>query len=256
MKRVVFFLYGTVAYLAFLATILYGIGFVTGLVVPKTINDGVQEPAARAMLINVGLLLLFAIQHTIMARPGFKQHWTKIVPKPIERSTFVLAASLILMLLFWQWRPLPETVWHVEQPALRGLLLGLSLLGWAMVFYSSFVIDHFDLFGLRQVTLYLLDRPYTHPVFMERSFYRYIRHPLMAGFLIAFWATPTMTQGHLLFAVVTTVYIFFGITVEERDLLRILGEPYARYRERTPMILPFPRQKTSAVSDLDRKPAR
>jgi protein-S-isoprenylcysteine O-methyltransferase Ste14 len=177
-----------------------------------------------------------------MARPWFKARWTKLVPKPIERSTFVLAASLLVALTMWQWRPMPEVVWRVENPAARAFLSGLSLLGWALVFYSSFVIDHFDLFGLRQVYLHLRGRPYVHPAFAERSLYKLIRHPLMAGFLIAFWATPTMTQGHLLFALVTTAYILFGISIEERDLARFLGEDYWRYRDRTPMLVPWPKR--------------
>ena len=233
--------YGAVAYLAFFASILYAIGFVGNVVVPKSIDSGVPGPVGTAIIVNFVLLALFAIQHTIMARPAFRARWTRVIPPATERSTFVLIASLLLLLIMWQWRPMVGTIWAVDQPVVRAMLIAISLVGWATVFYSSFVIDHFDLFGLRQVYLHLRGRDYTHSPFKERSLYKYIRHPLMAGFLIAFWATPTMTQGHLLFVVVITAYIFFGTAMEERDLLRILGEDYARYRRRTPMILPFPR---------------
>ena len=246
MGRIAILLYGVVCYLAFLVAILYAIGFTTSLLVPKDIDDGTEAPVLQALLINVGLLSLFAIQHTIMARPAFKRWFTNIVPKPIERSTFVLLASLLLLLTFWQWRPMTTPVWEFTTPAVRMLLLSISLLGWAMVFYASFLIDHFDLFGLRQVVLHFRGQDYTHPPFAVRSLYHWIRHPLMLGFLIAFWSTPSMTQGHLLFCVVTTGYIFFGIWVEERDLLEILGEDYAKYRARTPMILPLAFGKSQA----------
>ena len=244
-NRIVFFLYGVIAYLAFFVTILYAIGFTTGLVVPKTINDGVEGSFSSAILINVLLLALFAVQHTIMARPGFKRAWAKSISPVIERSTFVLIASLLLALIMWQWRPISTVVWQVDQPVVRDALLILGFVGWAMVFYASFLIDHFDLFGLRQVYLHLQQRPYTHPQYMARSLYRYIRHPLMAGFLIAFWVAPTMTQGHLLFCVVTTIYILFGTTIEERDLLRMLGDDYQQYRRRTPRLVPLPKRRSS-----------
>lgn len=243
MKRTAILVYGIIAYLAFFITILYAIGFLTGFVVPKDINGGVETALSSAILINVILLSLFAIQHTIMARPAFKQWWTRVIPEPAERSTFVLAASLLLLLLFWQWRPLPAPVWEVENVAGRTILTAIALLGWGIVFYSSFLIDHFDLFGLRQSWLYFKGKPYTHHPFTARSLYKYLRHPLMLGFLLAFWSTPEMTQGHLLFAVVTTGYIFFGIYIEERDLLAHLGEDYATYRETTSMIVPMPPKK-------------
>jgi protein-S-isoprenylcysteine O-methyltransferase Ste14 len=239
MGRLAILVYGVVCYLAFLGAFLYAIGFTENLLVPKGIDDGAAGPLSTALLINVGLLSLFAIQHTIMARPAFKRWFTTIIPKPAERSTFVLLASLLLMLLFWQWRPMTDVVWEITTPALRTLLLGISLAGWAMVFYVTFLIDHFDLFGLRQTYLYYRGQECPHPQFVVRSLYRWIRHPLMLGFLIAFWSTPAMTQGHLLFCVVTTGYIFFGIWVEERDLLEILGDDYAKYRARTSMILPL-----------------
>lgn len=249
MRRITFFIYGALAYGAFFVTIVYAIGFLGNFAVPKSIDTGVEGPIGQAIFINVLLLALFAVQHTIMARPGFKSWWTKIIPKPIERSTFVLTASLLLGLVFWQWRPMKTVVWQIDDPVLRTLVTGLFFLGWGIVFYSSFLIDHFDLFGLRQVFLHLRGRAYSHPQFAERSLYKWIRHPLMAGFLIAFWSAPTMTQGHLLFVVVTTAYIFFGIRLEERDIARFLGEDYRRYRERTPMILPFPgKKKTPAAT--------
>ncbi len=232
-------LYGLAAYVAFLAAILYAIGFLSNCVVSKSIDSGTPAQLGEAVIVNVLLLLVFAVQHTIMARPAFKAWWTRIIPRAIERSTFVLVASLLLMLLFWQWRPLPETVWSIDPPALRTILWCVCGLGWAMVFYSSFLIDHFDLFGLRQVTLYFLGKEGSQSKFVVRSLYRWIRHPLMAGFMLAFWATPDMSQGHLLFALVSTAYVFFGTFVEERDLLQLLGEDYRRYRQQTPLLIPW-----------------
>jgi len=244
MERTIALAYGLLAYAAFLATILYAIGFVGNFVVPKSIDSGPVVPAPEAFWINTLLLGLFAVQHSVMARPAFKSWWTRLVPKPVERSTFVLIASLLVMLLMWQWRAMPAIVWHIQQPLIRAPLIALSLAGWLLVFYTSFVIDHFDLFGLRQVFLYLRNRDYVHPPFMERSVYKLVRHPLMAGFLVAFWVTPTMTAGHLLFAVLATAYILVGITLEERDLLSILGQEYRGYRTRTPMLLPWGRRTT------------
>jgi len=239
MTRVLGLLYGVVCYAAFFVTILYAIGFVGNFVVPKSIDTGAAGPVAAAIVVNVCLMALFAIQHTIMARPAFKEWWTKFIPKPIERSTFVLAASALLGLLFWQWHPIGGIVWQVDAPVARNVLTGVSLFGWFMVFYSSFLIDHFDLFGLRQVVLYLRGKEYTAPTFKKASLYKLVRHPLMLGFLIAFWSAPTMTHGHLLFSVVITVYIFFGIHMEERDLRRFHGTAYDAYREETSMILPL-----------------
>jgi protein-S-isoprenylcysteine O-methyltransferase Ste14 len=237
LRRILFLCYGTLAYLAFLVTILYAIGFVGNLVVPKSIDSGVAGSTAEAILVNALLLGLFVIQHTIMARPAFKTWWKTIIPEALERSTFVLLASLLLLLLFWQWRPMPGVIWQVGDGPERWLLLTLSMLGWGLVVYSTFLIDHFDLFGMRQVVLSFLGRPYAPRPFVERGLYRWMRHPLMAGFLIAFWCAPTMTVGHLLFCLLMTAYIFAGITLEERDLLRTLGEDYRRYRERTPMLV-------------------
>jgi protein-S-isoprenylcysteine O-methyltransferase Ste14 len=241
MKRFLFLLYGLAAYLLFFVAILYGIGFVGNLFVPKDIDGGTPGNSSTALVVNVSLLLLFAVQHNVMARPWFKDWWTRFVPRPIERSTFVALASLILLLLYWQWRPLPEIVWHVDNTAGRGLLWVLYFLGWVIVFYSSFVIDHFELFGLKQVWLYYMGREQQTAPFSERSLYRWVRHPLMLGFIIAFWSAPTMSQGRLLFAAVTTAWILIAIQIEERDLAHFLGEPYRRYRERTPMLVPLPR---------------
>jgi methanethiol S-methyltransferase len=192
----------------------------------------------EAILVNMVLVGLFAVQHSVMARPAFKAWWTRFVPQPIERSTYVLLASLSLALLYWQWRPMLTPIWEVEGGVLRAALVGLSLAGWLMGLYSSFIIDHFDLFGLRQVYLHLRRRPYTYPPFAIKSLYRMVRHPLMVGILIGIWSTPTMTLGHLLFAALLTGYIVVGVTLEERDLARHLGGEYAAYRAETPMFVP------------------
>jgi protein-S-isoprenylcysteine O-methyltransferase Ste14 len=238
MSRVAYLLYGLLAYFLFFAAILYGIGFVGNLVVPKGIDGGVVAPRLAAIAIDVLLLLLFAVQHNVMARPWFKDWWTKYVPRHVERSTYVAAASLILLLLYWEWRPMPDVVWNVDNPLVRGALWTLYFAGWAIVFASSFVIDHFELFGLKQVWSHFQRRESEMAPFSQRSIYRWVRHPLMLGFIVAFWSAPTMSHGRLLFAAVTTVWILIAIQIEERDLLQFLGEPYRRYRERTPMLLP------------------
>ena len=238
-KRMVVLLYGIVSYAAFFGIFVYMIGFLANLVVPKSIDAPVGDGGGSGVLINVMLLGLFAVQHSTMARPGFKARWTKIVPEPIERSTYVLFTSLLLMLMVWQWRPMTGVIWQVDAPAMRAILTGVYFLGFGTVLYASFLIDHFDLFGLRQVVLCFRGQPYTSPVFRMRGLYRFIRHPLLAGFIIAFWSAPTMTAGHLLFSVATTAYIFIGVTLEERDLLNQLGEDYKHYRARTPMFLPL-----------------
>jgi protein-S-isoprenylcysteine O-methyltransferase Ste14 len=239
MRPLLFFVYGLVAYALFLIAILYGIGFVGNVIVPKGIDDGAILARSTAITLDILLLLLFALQHNVMARPWFKDWWAKYVPRPIERSTYVAAASLILLLLYWQWQPLPEHVWRVSNAYGRGLLWTTYFAGWACVFFSSFVIDHFELFGLRQVWFYLWGWEYASASFSERSLYRLVRHPLMLGFIIAFWSAPTMSQGRLLFAVVTTAWILIAIQIEERDLARFLGEQYHEYRRRTPMLVPW-----------------
>jgi protein-S-isoprenylcysteine O-methyltransferase Ste14 len=238
MTRFAFLLYGLVAYLLFFAALLYAIGFVGNVVVPKGIDDGVPTSLGAAVAIDVFLLALFAIQHNVMARPWFKEWWIRFVPQPIERSTFVAISSLLLMLLYWQWRPIPGIAWEFESGLVRGVLWALYIAGWVIVFYSSFVIDHFELFGLKQVYRHFRGLEDETAPFSERSLYRWVRHPLMLGFILAFWSAPTMSWGRLLFAAVTTVWILIAIKIEERDLASFLGEPYVRYRARTPMLVP------------------
>ena len=245
MSRLLALLYGTAAYALFLATFLYAIAFVAGLGVPKHIDNGIAAPFAVALGIDLVLLSLFAIQHSGMARPAFKRWWTRFVPVPIERSTYVLASSLVLILLFWQWRPLPQVIWNVDDGIARGVLYGLSALGWLLVLTGTFVINHFDLFGLRQVWFYARGRQAIDEPFVTRAFYRIVRHPLMLGFLIAFWATPTMSAGHLLFALVTTGYILVAVKfLEERDLVALYGDTYRDYQRRVPMLLPWSKRRT------------
>ncbi len=238
MSRAAVFIYGAIAYVLFLAVFLYAIGFVGNFGVRKAIDDGPAVPLTEALLVNTVLMGLFAVQHSVMARPGFKKWWTKIVPQPIERSTFVLLSNGVLALLFWQWRPITDVVWAIEGSVGRAIVYGLFILGFAVVVISTFVIDHFDLFGLKQVVLFARKKSYPEPRFQVTFFYRFVRHPLLLGFIIAFWAAPTMTAGHLLFAVVTTLYMLVAIQIEERDLERAHGPAYAEYRRQVPMIIP------------------
>ncbi len=247
MNRYLAVTYGVISYLVFLAVFLYSIGFVGDLVVPRSVDRGVTASLTAAVVVNVLLLGLFAVQHSVMARPAFKRWWTRFIPTPIERSTYVLLASLVLALMFWQWRTMPTVVWDVTWQPGRVLLWVLFGLGWATVLLSTFLISHFDLFGLRQVYLAWRGKPYTNLRFRTSMLYRAVRHPLMLGFLVAFWAIPTMTAGHLLFAGATTAYILIAIQLEERDLTANLGEQYRDYRARVPMLIPGMRRRRNGT---------
>ena len=243
MGRTLAFLYGVVSYLIFFFAFLYAIGFVGNIVVPKSIDSGTEGAFVPSLIIDAILLGLFAVQHSAMARQGFKTWWTGFIPKPIERSTYVLFSSLLLILLFWQWRPMLSVVWSVKNPAASLVLNALFGAGWLLVLLSTFVINHFDLFGLRQVYLFQKGREYTSLVFRKRFFYKFVRHPLLLGFIIAFWATPKMTLGHLVFAFATTAYILIAIQLEERDLTNIHGDSYREYQREVSMLIPLPKRK-------------
>jgi protein-S-isoprenylcysteine O-methyltransferase Ste14 len=243
MAGLVAVIYGIGAYAVFLVTILYAIGFVSNLVVPKSIDSGVAGPLIDSMLINTMLLGLFAVQHSVMARQGFKRWWTRFVPASIERSTFVLLSSLALLLLYWQWRSIPETIWAVQNPVIATALEAISFFGWGLLFASTFMLSHFELFGLSQVFARLFRMPSPAAKFHTPLLYRLVRHPIYLSFLLAFWATPSMTAGHLLFAIATTGYILIGIQLEERDLIAMFGDQYRSYRERVSMLLPLPVRK-------------
>jgi protein-S-isoprenylcysteine O-methyltransferase Ste14 len=245
MRRWLFFVYGVSCHLLFLVTFAYMAGFVGNFVVPKSIDSAAHTPTSVAILINVLLLALFAVQHSVMARPAFKRVWTSIIPEPIERSTYVLVSSAVTFLLMWQWRGIDQVVWDVETPLLRGLLWGLFATGWLLVFLASLLISHFDLFGTRQVWFYLRGRVYEPLPFRVPLFYKHVRHPLYIGWATAFWATPTMSVGHLLFAGVLTGYMVLAALIEERDLIAHFGEQYKEYRRRVPMFVP--RWKTEQI---------
>lgn len=241
MVRLVCVVYGVIAYVVFLASFLYAVGFVGNWVVPKSIDSPEVSGPLASLLVDALLLGLFAVQHSVMARPGFKAVWTKIVSPSIERSTYVLFASLLLLLLFWQWRPMTAIVWNVAHSPMGAALQALHWLGWLVVLLSTFMISHWDLFGLRQVFLHLRGKAYSPLRFKSSALYGLVRHPIMLGFIVAFWSTPTMSEGHLVFALATTLYILIALQFEERDLVRALGSTYTAYQKRVPMLLPWPR---------------
>jgi protein-S-isoprenylcysteine O-methyltransferase Ste14 len=242
MTKLVSFCYGLVAYLVFLGAFLYAIGFVADMVVPKDIDHGEAAPVLEAVIVNILLLSVFAVQHSGMARQPFKRWWMQFIPASVERSTYVLLASLTLILVFWQWRPIPTMIWDVEEPVAAATLLGLSLFGWVLVLVSTFLINHFELFGLKQVLDHLTAQSPAAPQFKTPLLYKFIRHPIYLGFIIAFWSTPVMTAGHLLFAAVTTAYILVGILLEEHDLTALYGEEYRKYRSQVGMLIPVRRR--------------
>ncbi len=242
MAAVVSVVHGLFAYALFVTAFLYSIGFVGNVAVPKSIDSGLAGPVAPALIVDALLLGLFAVQHSVMARRGFKRWWTQIIPQALERSTFVLLASLVLFLTYWQWRPVPAAVWTVTDPALETALHVVFWGGWGTALIGTFLIDHFELFGVRQAFAWAFDRRLPAPEFRAPFFYRYVRHPIYLGFLLAFWSTPRMTEGHLLFAVATTGYILVGIWFEERDLIRQFGERYRRYRDEVGMLVPKARR--------------
>ncbi len=255
MSRFLGFIYGVVVYFFFLATFLYAIGFVINLPGLKTIDSGPVGDRMTTVLIDLALLGLFAVQHSVMARQGFKRWWTKIVPPAMERSTFVLLASLVLAALIAHWRPMPNLVWSVENPTGQAVLYGLFGLGWAILFTATFLINHFELFGLQQVFENLRGRSITPIKFKTPGLYKVSRHPIYLGLVLGFWATPQMSEGHLLFAIGTTAYIFIGIFFEERDLIANFGEDYRRYRQRVPMLFPFFKRSGSEPVRFVRDPA-
>jgi protein-S-isoprenylcysteine O-methyltransferase Ste14 len=242
--RIIGFLYGVICYAGFLASSLYAIGFVGNLLVPKSIDSGLTGSGSHSILVNSLLLGLFALQHSVMARPAFKAGWTKIISPALERSTYVLISSLLLGLLFWQWQAMGGVIWSVESRIGRRGLQALFWLGWLIAFASTFMISHADLFGLRQVWLRLRDRHYAPVQFKARALYRWVRHPIMLGYLLAFWATPYMTTGHLLFSLAMTAYILAGISFEERDLAALHGDTFEQYRKQVPMIIPAPGRRS------------
>ncbi|MCV6963667.1 hypothetical protein BST27_00935 [Mycobacterium intermedium] len=246
MKRYLIFGYGAISYAVFLVAFLYAIGFVGGILVPRDVDHGLTASLGEAVVVNVLLLTAFALQHSVMARPGFKRWWTRFVPPSIERSTYVWLASAVLLLLYWQWRTMTAIIWDVHQPVARFVMWAMFWLGWAMVFSATFMINHFELFGLQQVYRAWRGKPNPDQGFRTVLLYRLVRHPLMLGFIIAFWATPTMTAGHLLFAVATTGYILIALQLEEHDLEEALGDTYRDYRRNVPKLVPVPHRRHHA----------
>jgi methanethiol S-methyltransferase len=238
LKRLSVFMYSVLCYVVFFATFLYAIGFVCNLYVPRSLDGSPVAPLASSLMVDLGLLLLFALQHSVMARPAFKSWWTRLIPEPAERSTYVLASSVALIILFAFWQPLGGVVWGVTQPTAVIVLYSLCAFGWLLVLVSTFLLNHFDLFGLRQAWLFLRGKPYTHLTFSTPGPYRLVRHPLYVGWFFAFWATPDMTLTHFVFALATGGYILAAIQLEERDLVRHLGTQYSDYRKRVPMLIP------------------
>jgi methanethiol S-methyltransferase len=257
MKRFSTLLYGIVAYAIGMGSILYAVGFVANLGVPKSIDiGGASLPWQQALLINLALLTVFAVQHSGMARQGFKRLWIRIIPAPVERSTFVLASGLALIALFWYWAPMPAEVWSVEAPALRAAIMATYFAGWGVLVLSSFLINHFNLFGLSQVFAAWRGREAVDPSFRTPFIYKLVRHPIYLGLLMAFWSAPDMSVGRLVFALATTGYIFIGIALEERDLVAIHGDTYRRYRQRVRMLLPLPVGRQASLPTASPKPAR
>lgn len=248
----IIFLYGVLTYGLGVVALLYLILFVGDLWVPKVIDSPATLPVVPSMLVDLALVTLFGLQHSLMARPSFKAWWTRVVPKPMERSTYMLATALVVGLLCWQWQPIAGDLWQVESPAAKMVLQAVYWLGWAVLLAATFMINHFDLFGLRQVYLRLKDRPYTPVPFVQMAFYRFIRHPIMLGLLLGFWSTPVMSYGHLLFAAACTGYIFVGIRLEERNTRETLGAAYEHYHRETPMLLPLPKRRAAQVIDSGR----
>jgi methanethiol S-methyltransferase len=255
MSRFLGLVYGVLVYVFFLVTFSYAVAFVANAPGIKAIDSGVAGDYGTAIVVNLALLGLFAVQHSVMARQGFKRWWTTIVPKHLERSTFVLAASLALALLLWQWRPMPGVVWNVTDPLWQGVLWALFALGWAILLFSTFLLNHFELFGLQQVYQNWRGRVASPTSFKTPSLYKYMRHPLYFGFLLGFWAAPTMSEGHLLFAVGCTGYILIGIWFEERDLIAQFGDRYRRYREQVPMLIPYPGKRKAVPPTANQGPA-
>jgi len=251
MAGLVAVLYGIAAYGVALVALLYLVGFTGNLIVPKSIDSGVAGPLLQSAVVDVLLIVLFAIQHSVMARQGFKRWWTRMVPPSVERSTYLLATSLVLLLLYWQWQPIPAPVWTVQDPIAAGVIGGIFWLGWVVLVASTFMLNHFEMFGLSQVFARLFGKQMSDAKFRAPLLYRRVRHPIYLGVLLAVWATPAMTVGHLLFAVVITGYILIGIQLEERDLVEQFGDQYRRYRQHAAMLVPLPGRKFTGPKDAD-----